>query len=823
MQIFKVVIVAVFIGVVFGAVDAEQAQVSALSEYYGFEEIEIIKLDWGIKDLRVVDFNGDGRNDIAVVNNGKAKIELLIQREAVGPGETEVAVDPNDIDVNTIIPPTRFEKQSIAVSEKVYSLVCGDLNSDGMMDLAFYGEPKGLYVILQKANETGMDEPGTPTKPLSWRIRKKIKIDDGLLTSNMLACADLNNDGADDLALAGRDGVYIVVQKEAGSLAEPVKYPTSAQTLSVEVGDLNGDSINDLILVTNDIEKPLHTRFGLTTGQLGPQVRFFIERPFTFKLHNIDDAAGDEILAVDGRSGRLICYKFAIENQKDADWPILFYPLATGEGDTKRDLVIGDFDGNGLADVTISDPGAAELIFYKQMPGLGLAEPVRFPAFADITSLSAADINGDGKTELGVLSIKEKVVGLIDFEDDRLSFPQPVDLTGEPVAMELADVDNDGSVDCLYISIDDSDIRTLRTIYNLWATEKQQTNLAKVKGSKFKIAENSVQTGRALELKKLTSNPEGLKVLDVDQDGLQDVLIFVSYELPILVRQTEKRKFEVVDSPKAQASLIKDASLRSIALANVDGKAGKELLVAQKNFARSLVFSNGRRWIVIDQYNAKSTENQISTVAAFDIYGECLEGPRKAGTQSRPAILLLDGRKGQLQILKTGDDKTYRVEKELDVGKWNTAVHLKMLFAPLTGNEAKNLLLFDSGKFALIASPSGGNIAQHLEQQFSYETKIKDGIYGNLTAGDINHDGRSDIIMVEYRRNHIEILALDAGLKLIPAMRFKIFEQKTYRDSKSRIKPGVEPRELKVIDVTSDGKDDLVTIIHDRIIIYPQD
>ncbi|GAI40330.1 unnamed protein product, partial [marine sediment metagenome] len=55
------------------------------------------------------------------------------------------------------------------------------------------------------------------------------------------------------------------------------------------------------------------------------------------------------------------------------------------------------------------------------------------------------------------------------------------------------------------------------------------------------------------------------------------ILIFVSYELPILVRQTEKRKFEVVDSPKAQASLIKDASLRSIALANVDGKAGKEL------------------------------------------------------------------------------------------------------------------------------------------------------------------------------------------------------------------------------------------------------
>jgi len=828
-QIFKVVIAVVFIGVFLGNADAEQAQVGALSEYYGFEEIEIIKLDWGIKDLRIADFNGDGRNDIVIVNNGKSKIELLIQKDSVGPGETEVAVDPNDIDVNTITPPTRFEKHSIAVSQKVYSLVCGDLNSDGMKDLAFYGEPKGLYVMLQKSRAEIL---GGNTKNFGagWQTIKKFKIDDGLLTSDMLACADLNNDGADDLALAGRDGIYIVIQQESGSLAEPVKYPTSAQTLSLKAGDLNGDNIKDLILITNDIEKPVHVRFGLKTGQLGPQVQFFIQRPFTVKLHNLDGVAGEEILTVDSGSGRLICYKFAVVSQKDTDWPILFYPLASGEGDTKRDLVVGDFDGDGLVDVTISDPGAAELIFYKQMPGLGLSEPVRFPAFSDITSLSAVDIDKDGKTELGVLSVKEKVVGLTKFEDDRLSFPQPVDLTGEPVAMELADVDNDGSVDCLYISTDSNNIRTLSTIYNLSETEKRRTGLAKGRGRKSKITEKVGETGPALELKKLTSNPDGLKVLDVDQDGLQDVLIFVSYEPPILVRQTEKRKFEVVDSPKAQASLIKDASLRSIALANVDGKAGEELLVAQKNFARSLVFSDGLQWSVIDQYNAKSTENQISAVAAYDIYGdparrepgEDLEEPRKAGTQSRPAILLLDGRKGQLQILKTGNDKTYRVEKELDVGKWNAAVHLKMLFAPLTGNEAKSLLLFDSGKFALIAGPSGSDVVRHLEQSFNYETKIKDGIYGNLTAGDINHDGRTDIIMVELRRNHIEILALDAGLKPIPAMRFKIFEQKNYRD-KGPPKPNVEPRELKVADVTNDGKDDLVTVIHDRIIIYPQD
>ena len=130
--------------------------------------------------------------------------------------------------------------------------------------------------------------------------------------------------------------------------------------------------------------------------------------------------------------------------------------------------------------------------------------------------------------------------------------------------------------------------------------------------------------------------------------------------------------------------------------------------------------------------------------------------------------------------------------------------------------------MFDSDKFAFI-TPPGISVPRHLEQQFSYETKIKDGMYGNLTAGDINSDGRTDIIMVEYKRNHIEILALNSENKPTPAMRFKIFEQKNYRDRKGTGKSRVEPRELKVADVTGDGKNDLVTVIHDRIIIYPQD
>jgi hypothetical protein len=399
-----------------------------------------------------------------------------------------------------------------------------------------------------------------------------------------------------------------------------------------------------------------------------------------------------------------------------------------------------------------------------------------------------------------------------------LSFPQPIDVTGEPLAMELADIDSDGGTDCVYVSKTDNNIRTLRVIGDLAAAQKKQMDS---------------QKSDLVVLEKLSADPDGLMVLDVDQDGLQDVLVFVSYESPILVRQVQKDKFEVMDSPDAQASLIKEASLRSIALADVDGKAGQELLVAQKNFARSLVFSEGRTWSVVDQYNAKSTENQISAVAAFDIDRRVGDVPPSnrgqpllvagRGRDTNAAILLLDGQKGQLQILKAAPDKTYRLEKELDVGKWSSATHLKMLFAPLTGGRAKSLLLFDAEKFALLTPPADTPTMERLEQSFSYQTKIKEGLYGNLTAGDINSDGRTDIVMVEHRNNHVEILTLDNSSKPVPAMRFKIFEQKSYRESQGRAKVTAEPRELTVADVTGDGKPDLVTVIHDRIIIYPQD
>jgi len=763
-----------------------------LSDYYGFGPMKIIKLDWAIHSLQIADLNRDGRNDIIVANNRKARIELLIQKENISDAQPPLRLDPDDVDVNRITPPSRFDHQSIPVSQKIIGLVCGDLNGDNLPDIAFHGEPRGLYIILQKHS----DSPGT----LTWHTRKKITITDALSAPAALACADLNHDGRLDLALASSDGVYLIIQQPDGSLAEPLKYPTNAQLLNLKLTDLNGDGLKDLVLLTADTDRPLYVRFALSSGKLGPEEPLFIERPFVFHTADIDDDPGDEILTVDARSGRLSCYKLTTAGSGLDNWLTLFYPLPSGPDQTKRDLVLADFDGDGLSDLIISDPGSAQLFFYRQLPAIGLAEPVRFPAYADITNLAAADLDGDGKAELAVLSVKEKVIGLSHYQNDRFIFPAALELRGDPLAATLADLDDNGATDCVYIAKDPNKTRYLRVIYDLPSLAESEPNY------------NSTTV---LQLAKLTANPEGLIVFDADHDGLKDLLVFVPYELPLFIRQYPAGRFALVDAAKTQASLLKNAAPNTIAIADIDGKTGRKLLIAQQNFARSLVFSAAGRWRVLDQYNAKSTENKIASVAAFRL-------SLPAGDQ--PTIALLDAQKGRLQLLTAEDGKSYHYYTELNVGKWYTAPHLKILLAALTGRPHDDcIVLFDSKKFALLIPPGPDNTTHKLEQQFTYETKITRGAYGNITTGDINSDQRIDIIMVEHKRNYMEILALDPTYRPVPAMRFKIFEQKSYRQSETEPKISVEPRELKVADVTGDGKNDLVAVIHDRIIIYPQD
>ena len=87
-----------------------------------------------------------------------------------------------------------------------------------------------------------------------------------------------------------------------------------------------------------------------------------------------------------------------------------------------------------------------------------------------------------------------------------------------------------------------------------------------------------------------------------------------------------------------------------------------------------------------------------------------------------------------------------------------------------------------------------------------------------IAFGDVNSDGIDNIVLTETSKHLISIAALkDEAIE--HALKFPVFEQRIFGQGRG----GREPRELIVADVTGDALPDIAIIVHDRVIVYPQE
>jgi hypothetical protein len=76
-------------------------------------------------------------------------------------------------------------------------------------------------------------------------------------------------------------------------------------------------------------------------------------------------------------------------------------------------------------------------------------------------------------------------------------------------------------------------------------------------------------------------------------------------------------------------------------------------------------------------------------------------------------------------------------------------------------------------------------------------------------------------VFLETSRAYVDLVTFEAPHQLVPANRWQVFEERTFRQRRPVESP--EPREALVIDLTGDGKADLAILVHDRILVYPQE
>jgi hypothetical protein len=744
---------------------------------FGFTGPEFYPIDDGISLLHSADLDGDGLNDLIVANNLRSKINLLYNR----PGKTnqiDAATPGRKLELNELPPDARFRIDSIPVDEHIGGMVVADLNGDGRPDIAFFGDGKDLEVIYNLGTN-------------SWSDPKRWHIDDGQMTANALAEGDLNGDGRTDLVLIGDNGsLYFLAQNADHTLAEPIKIPYSGTPKAVQIVDVDADGKNDLLLVDFDSPTPFRFRLQNSSGQLGPEIYFKVPPIRSFDADNLGGDAQDYVVTIAQSSGRAEVSQFTRKPSEILSGAFhrgQFQILPLNKADVaQRGLLWADVNGDGRPDLLVAEPASGQLSVYLQQADGSLAPAKTFPTLAGVSQIVAADLNGDGKPSIFLLSQDERAVGVTQFDKNgKLPFPTLLPLDGKPLAMTVGAL-KPGAKPTLAIIVDKDGQRSLVT----------------------RAADGKMKTQKLSDSFK--SNPSSFTIEDVNQDGLADLVVLIPYEKVKVLLQKSGGDFDEVDVDPPGGALDQPW----LASADVDGDGKPELLLPQKNFVRAVVLERGDKiqgstnqpgWVfrVKDQINGVESDSRIVGATAI-----------QNGKNSTPSIFLFDAEHKQLTLCERDATGVWQIVRNIEL----PATDFSSVQSVALGDEnVKSVAFLGQNTVAWLAL--AGDVWDFTALD-GYETPIKDGYLNDVVAGDLTGSGRKDLIFMETAKNYLDLVSFSSNHKLVPTDRWQVFEQHTFRGANNAMP---EPREVLVADVTGDKKNDLIVLVHDRILVYPQE
>ena len=746
---------------------------ATVTNQFGFSGKEVFPVDQMISNLHVADLDGDGLNDLIVVNNLRSKINLLYNLTGKTNRADTTSVEKPEI--NDLPPGSRFRIDSVPTEERIAALVVADVNGDGRPDLIYFGDTKDL-IVRYNLGTNGWSEP------------KRWHIDDGRLDSNALSVGDLNGDGLADIALLGDNGaVFFLAQQKDHTLAEPVKIPYSGTPKAIQIADIDGDGKNDLVFVDFDTATPFRVRLQNSGGQLGPEIYFKTQPVRSFWLDTLAGGATNYLVDIVQATGRAEVSQFTRQpaealagNFKQGQMQIL--PLNKSDAGA-RGVLWADVDGDGRADLIVAEPESGQLSVYLQQADGTLASPKTFPSLAGVSQIAVSDWNHDGHPEIFLLSRDENSVAMTQFDKNgRLPFPTPLPLDGKPIAMAVGAL-KPGAKPTLAVIVDKDGARSLvtRTADGKTATQKLSDS--------FK------------------SNPTTLAIKDVNQDGLADLVILIPYEKIKVLLQMKNGAFDEVDVDLPGGAMEQPW----LAAADVDGDGKTELLLPQKNFLRAVVLEPGTKiagstnavnWTfrVKDQINGSDSDSRLVGAATV-----------ANGTNAVPSLFLFDAEHKQLTLCERDVAGVWQVVKNIDLPVTT--------FSSINSVRLGGAAVAFTGQNSVAWLPLAGEVWK-LTRLDDYDTPIKAGYLNDVIAGDLTGGGRKQLIFMETQKNYLDLVNFSAAGKLVPGDRWQVFEQHTFRGAQNALP---EPRECAVADVTGDGKNDLIVLVHDRILVYPQE